>query len=74
MADNTKKSITCDHCEAELIVDSSYPHNYSLELKVIDTGINTSGMQYAVLQHPPLDRTKHFCGKECLKLWITKDA
>ena len=69
MTDNTKKSIVCDYCCTELIVDSRYPSHFSLELKAVDTGINTTGIQYAVSVKPPIDGEKHFCGMECLSLW-----
>ena len=38
-----KLSITCDWCEKERIIDSEYPATYTLELRAIDTGVNTSG-------------------------------
>ena len=65
-----KESITCDCCSKELIVDSGYPHHFTLELKVIDTGINTSGTTYCVAQFPPFEGTRNFCDKNCLKEWI----
>lgn len=66
------KSIKCDECEKELIIDSSYPHHYCLELKCIDTGINTSGMTYAVAMYPLLNKSYQFCGFECLSKWMVK--
>lgn len=39
MSDNTKRSIVCDSCNSELIIDSSYPANFSLELRAINTGL-----------------------------------
>lgn len=64
-----KISITCDTCQKELIVDSKYPAHYSLELKAINTGTNSSGSQYAVYVRPPFDGVRHFCGFNCLKNW-----
>jgi len=70
MSDKTKRSIICDNCGEELIVDSQYPHKFVLQLKSIDTGINTSGCTYAVAMYPPLNQTQHFCNFKCLKNWI----
>lgn len=72
MTDKTTRSIICDNCSSELIVDSSYPARYSLELRAINTGINTSSIQYAVGVNPPIESTKHFCGMDCLSKWIGK--
>jgi hypothetical protein len=57
---------TCDNCNKNLIVDSPYPAHYTLELRAVNTGINTSPTQYAVAMFPPFEGTKHFCNKECL--------
>ncbi len=65
-----KTSKTCDQCNKELIVDSQYPAHYTLELRVVDTGINTSSIQFAVAMFPPFEGTKHFCNNECLKEWL----
>jgi hypothetical protein len=67
-----KQSMTCDNCGEELMTNTPYPHNYNLELRVIDTNINTSGIQYAVYMTPPFDGLKHFCSKTCLGEWIQK--
>lgn len=67
-----RNSITCDNCGKELIVDSSYPAKYSLELKVINTGINTSNNVFAVMMYPPFEGTKHFCDIDCLGQWTQK--
>ena len=70
-------SITCDNCGKELVVDSSYPHHFSLMLSCVDTGINTSDMQYAVMMYPPIKGDKYFCNEECLIAWLIpkeKDA
>ena len=67
-----KESILCDNCGEELITNSSYPHKYSLELRVIDTNRNTSGMQYAVAMLPPFGGLRHFCSKKCLGEWCSK--
>ena len=69
---NTSK--TCDQCNKELIVDSQYPAHYTLELKVVNTGINTSNFSYPVSMSPPFKGTKHFCNKECLQKWITSET
>lgn len=66
------QSIICDTCGKELITNTPYPHNYNLELRVIDTNRNTSGMQYAVYMKPPFDGLKHFCSKKCLGEWCSK--
>ena len=42
MTNKTKKSIICDACGKELMVDSPKPAHYSLELRSINTGYNTS--------------------------------
>ena len=65
-----KRSILCDYCGSELIVDSSHPHNYTLELSCIDTGINTSGMVYGIYTIPLLRQSMHFCGFGCLGNWL----
>ena len=67
--DKTVNSIICDNCGAELIVDSALPANYSLELRSINTGINTSSVTFPVHLEPWLKNTVHFCGKECLATW-----
>jgi len=67
-----KLSITCDSCNKELVVDSPYPHNYGLHLSVKDYGINTSGVVYCIMQHPPIDSPKDFCGIKCLTEWVVK--
>lgn len=67
------RSIKCDNCDDERVVDSSYPSHFTLQLKCIDTGINTSGMVYGVMQYPPLKDTKHFCGYSCLVEWLGKE-
>lgn len=74
MSDKTKRSIICDSCNSELIIDSSYPANFSLELRAINTGINSTGAQYAVCVHPPIDGPLHFCGKACLRNWVEKNT
>jgi hypothetical protein len=65
-------SITCDHCGCELVVDSSYPYKFSIVLSCINTGINTTGQQYAIHMIPPLTEDKYFCNMNCLKEWINK--
>jgi hypothetical protein len=73
MTDKTIRSIECDYCGKELIVDSSYPHHYVLELRAIDTGINTSGLVYGVALDPPFKKAKHFCNKTCLGGWVNDE-
>ena len=68
------ESIICDGCGKELIEDSAYPHAFKLELRVIDTQRNTSGMQYCVAQFPPFDGVRNFCDKKCLAKWLEKDG
>lgn len=65
-----KTSVTCDHCDKELTIDSSYPASYGLQLNCVNFGTNTSGVQYAVHMEPPIRRPHHFCGFGCLKSWI----
>ena len=65
-------SIICDNCSRELVVDSSYPNHFSLKLSCIDTGINTTGRQYAVYISPPFKEDKYFCNITCLSSWISK--
>lgn len=67
--DQTTRSVKCDHCETELIVDTDYPHDWGLELASKDFGVNSSGMQFACICHPPLKRAYHFCGLKCLAAW-----
>lgn len=73
MTNKTIRSIICDNCQSELIVDSSYPANYSLELKAINTGINSTGVQYAVALSPPIKEPLHFCGLICLGKWVKRE-
>ena len=63
-------SKTCDQSNKELIIPSAYPTNYALELKVVNTRINTSDMQYCISMFPPFEGTKHFCDKTCLREWL----
>lgn len=72
--DKTQRSIICDTCEKELIVDSSYPHRYALKLSAVDYGRNSSGMVYSVAMLPPLDRDYHFCGMKCLNAWKSESS
>ncbi len=72
MSDKSIKSLTCDECEKELIVDSKYPHKYSLKVSAIDTGINTSASTFMVAVYPPIENDLHFCGMKCLKSWASK--
>lgn len=67
-----KRSVTCDHCGKELVVDSSYPANYGLHLCCKNYGLNSTGIQYAVCMHPPLREGKDFCGWKCLEGWLSK--
>jgi len=63
-------SILCDTCGKELIVDSNYPHHFTLKLSCIDTGINTSGMAFAIAMFPLLQDDKYFCDINCLWNWL----
>ncbi len=68
------RSITCDSCDKELIADSSYPHEWAIELSAKDLGTNTSGITYACICDPPIDRKHHFCGLKCLAQWTGKQT
>ncbi len=65
-------SVKCDTCEKELVVDSSYPHNYCLKLSSADFGKNSSGIVYAIMDYPHIKREHHFCNLQCLKDWVVK--
>ena len=69
--DKTQHSIVCDHCERELVEDTSYPHRYALELRSVDYSYNTTGFIYGMVQHPLIDRSYHFCSLVCLWAWST---
>ena len=43
---STKESIICDACSTELIKDTMYPHEFALELSVIDTNRPSSSQRY----------------------------
>lgn len=64
------ESIKCDNCGKELICDTQYPHVYALELKAIDVNKRSGGGIYAVVVRPPIDETKHFCNKKCLREFL----
>jgi len=65
------QSITCDNCGTELIVDSSYPSNYGLQLTPKNYGINTTGFTYTVVDYLPFEgKTHDFCNTDCLKEWL----
>lgn len=68
-----KLSVTCDECGKELVVDSSYPHNFGLRVEVKDYGINTTGKVFLLHMSPPLRSPKDFCGKKCLMDWFGKN-
>ncbi len=70
MAARTETSICCDAGNANMVVDSPYPAHYTLELKSINTGVNTGSFEYAVGMIPLLQTAKHFCNFECLKQWL----
>lgn len=65
------ESIKCDFCHKELVVESSYPARYCLELKALDTNINNSGIVFSIAMYPPIKETVHFCDVSCLGKWIT---
>lgn len=67
-----KESILCDSCGEELIKDTMYPHEFALELKVIDTNRSTSSEVYCVHREPVFRGTKHFCDYHCLSEFIGK--
>lgn len=66
------ESIKCDNCGKELICDTQYPHVYALELKAIDVNRNSIGSVFLVHLSPPIDKTKHFCNKKCLREFLDK--
>jgi hypothetical protein len=66
------KSIVCDSCGENRIIDSMYPATYTLELTAVNTGINTAGATYMVSRHPPVDGKLHFCNFKCLAEWANK--
>ncbi len=66
----TKTTKICDNCDKNLIVDSQYPVHYTLELNVVNTGINTSQSTYCIAMYPPFEGTKHFCNTKCLAKWL----
>lgn len=68
----SKESILCDGCGKELITNSMYPHNFNLELKIIDTERQQCGVKYCLAQFPLFEGSKHFCGNECLTKWMQK--
>jgi len=70
----TIRSIVCDNCETELIVDSSYPSHYVIQVESKDLGINTTGMTYGIHMTPPIPESMHFCNKACLKKWFGEDV
>ena len=64
-------NITCDCCGSKLVVETSYPHHYALELSVFDGARpDGSGSVFAVDIQPPLKTKKHFCGLDCLGDWL----
>lgn len=64
------RSVKCDCCGKELVVDSKYPANWGVHLSAHNYGINTSGLQYAIAMSPPLKAPLDFCGLKCLAEWI----
>lgn len=69
---NSTRSICCDTCGKELVVDSHYPKNYGLELSCKNFGYNSSNMEYSILQRPIIKCDCHFCSLRCLKDWAVK--
>lgn len=65
-------SIKCDACEAELRKHTGFHHSYALELDAIDLEIHQSGPVMDLMIYPPLDRAAHFCGFDCLIVWLNK--
>jgi len=68
--DKSTQSILCDHCENELIQDTSYPARYGLVLSARNYGVNTSNFEYAVMVHPEIEKPHHFCNLTCLTSWV----
>lgn len=69
MSETTARSVTCDNCQRELVIDSSYPHEWGLELSAKDFGIKSGVTVYACICDPPIEETRHFCGIKCLYSW-----
>lgn len=68
-----ENKICCDTCKSQLNVDNSYPHNYGIQLSARDYGINTTGIEYAICQFPPLDRDYDFCDMDCMLKWVKEN-
>ena len=65
-------SIKCDNCGAERIIDSMSPAVFTLELRAINTGVNTSGRQHMVSVHNKYETPHHFCDEKCLAEYLAK--
>lgn len=74
MTETIHRKIICDNCGEDLIIHSSYPAKYSLELRAVDTNLNDTGVVYAVHVSPPINGKLHFCNRSCLKEWCEKEV
>lgn len=67
------RSIKCDNCGKELVIDTKYPTNYCLKLSSANYAYNRSGTTYAILGYPHVDRDHHFCDLKCLRDHVNQE-
>lgn len=66
-----KTTITCDACGNDLSDFGPYPGHYlNLESRV---GPSTSPVRHTIHVSPAIQTPHHFCGKRCLRDWITAE-
>jgi hypothetical protein len=64
--------VLCDACNADITEGGSMP---SFRLTLSSEKLrNNTGFECAVYVLPPIDGTKHFCGKQCLTNWLSPPA
>lgn len=61
------RRISCDGCEVDLSTTSG-SGDFRLTLAAESVPIR-GGIVNAIMVHPPIDGTKHFCGLSCLRRW-----
>lgn len=64
------ETITCDQCEADLTHKRNsvdYRLVLAAEAKPGAPGVHS---YTGAMKDPPVDRTHHFCGLDCLVLWL----